>query len=653
MPNGAVTTHVAVRDAGSLSRRIRRGPRCAVDLRGRRSGCGSLTRVAALLVGGGHAPARRRRRLAGRGGDGKTALAVVHELLEVIARDRLVLEKVGDQRVELVAVLAEHLVCALARAVDDEVDLGVDDLRGLFRVVPLLLDLAAEEDELVRPAVLERAELLAHAVLRHHLARHLRRLLDVVRGAGRDVAAEVQLLRGPAAEGGRDVVLEFLLRAEVAVLLRQGPGDAHGHAAGDDRDLVDRVRVRQELEAERVATLVVGHDDLLLLADDARAALGPERDLLEGLLELGLADELLVPARGEDRRLVHHVREIRTGEAGRDLRDAQQVDRLLERLAADVDVEDRAAALDVGTVEHDLAVEAAGTEEGGVEDVGAVRRGEDDDVRPGVEAVHLDEDLVQRLLALVVRAAEACAALAADRVDLVDEHDAGRVALRLVEEVAHARRTHTDEHLHELGSRDREEGDAGLAGDGAREHGLAGAGWPDEEHTARDPRAEARELLRVLEELDDLGELLLRLVDAGDVLERRRRLVADEHARAALAERERLVIRALRLTHHVDEEATDEQHRQEAQQERADEAESLALRLVLEVHDAARVRPVVLEDRLLEPLVAVVDRRDLLLAVGDELDRRLVPADRDALDLAGLDGLDGVRDVDLLGSRGL
>ncbi len=44
----------------------------------------------------------------------------------------------------------------------------------------------------------------------------------------------------------------------------------------------------------------------------------------------------------------------------------------------------------------------------------------------GLEAVHLDQHLVQGLFALVVAAAEAGAALAADRVDLVDEDDAGR-----------------------------------------------------------------------------------------------------------------------------------------------------------------------------------------------------------------------------------
>src|SRR5205814_9801697 len=54
---------------------------------------------------------------------------------------------------------------------------------------------------------------------------------------------------------------------------------------------------------------------------------------------------------------------------------------------------------------------------------------DDDDVSVGVEAVHLDQQLVEGLLALVVTAAEAGATLAADRVDLVHEHDAGRVLL--------------------------------------------------------------------------------------------------------------------------------------------------------------------------------------------------------------------------------
>jgi hypothetical protein len=129
-----------------------------------------------------------------------------------------------------------------------------------------------------------------------------------------------------------------------------------------------------------------------------------------------------------------------------------------------------------------------------------------------LEAVHLDQQLVERLLALVVAAAEAGAALAADRVDLVDEDDARRVLLGLLEHVAHARRAHADEHLDEVGAGDREERHLGLAGDGLGEQRLAGAGRADHQHAARDAAAELLELGGVAQELDQLDHLLLGLV---------------------------------------------------------------------------------------------------------------------------------------------
>ena len=308
-----------------------------------------------------------------------------------------------------------------------------------------------------------------------------------------------------------------------------------------------------------MAALVVGDDQLLGVRDDPALALRPGHDPLDGLLELGHPDELLVAARGEDRRLVDEVGEVGAGEAGRLLGDVLDRDRLVERLALGVDAQDRDPALDVGAVEDHLAVEAAGPQERRVEDVGAVGGRDHDHVRVRVEAVHLDEDLVEGLLALVVAAAQAGAALAADRVDLVDEDDAGRVALRLVEEVADAAGADADEHLDELGAGDAEEGHAGLAGDGPGQQRLAGSRRAHEQHAARDARAERVELLGVLEELDDLLELRLGLVDARHVGERHDRLVAEEHPGPALAEAHRLVVGALGLAHHEEEEAADQQ----------------------------------------------------------------------------------------------
>src|SRR5207302_253640 len=121
-----------------------------------------------------------------------------------------------------------------------------------------------------------------------------------------------------------------------------------------------------------------------------------------------------------------------------------------------------------------------------------------------------------RLFARVVTAAEARAAVPADRVDLVDEDDARGMFLRLLEHVAHARGADADEHLDEVGARDGEERHLGLARNGAREQRLPGSGRADHQHALRDLAAELLELARVLEEVDDLGDFLLRLVDPGD-----------------------------------------------------------------------------------------------------------------------------------------
>ena len=211
----------------------------------------------------------------------------------------------------------------------------------------------------------------------------------------------------------------------------------------------------------------------------------------------------------------------------------------------------------------------------------------------GLEPVHLDEELVEGLLALVVTAAETGAALAADGVDLVDEHDAGRILLGLVEEVADAARADADEHLDELRAADAEEGHARLAGDGLAQQRLAGAGRADQQHALGDARAHRHELVRVLEELDDLVQLLLGLVDTGDVDERDRGLVAGEQPRAAAAERQRLVVAALGL---AEDPQQDQRHEPEEDQVGQDHAQQ-------EVPSAGGIDLVVGEMRTLELLL--------------------------------------------------
>lgn len=92
-----------------------------------------------------------------------------------------------------------------------------------------------------------------------------------------------------------------------------------------------------------------------------------------------------------------------------------------------MDLEDL-LAFDVRARDDGLAVGLARTQQRGIGNVGTVGRGDNDNALVRFEAVHFDEQLVERLFALVIAVAKAGTAMATDRVDFVDEDNAARCA---------------------------------------------------------------------------------------------------------------------------------------------------------------------------------------------------------------------------------
>jgi hypothetical protein len=135
---------------------------------------------------------------------------------------------------------------------------------------------------------------------------------------------------------------------------------------------VDRIGVLEEVPDDRVTHLVVRGDEALLLPHDAGLLLGTRDHAHDPLFELVLGDLALAVAGREQRRLVDQVGQVGAGEARRLAGQRVDVDLLGQRLAAGVDLEDLGAALAVGAVDDDLAVEPAGAQERRVEDVGTV-----------------------------------------------------------------------------------------------------------------------------------------------------------------------------------------------------------------------------------------------------------------------------------------
>src|SRR5262245_25195817 len=215
---------------------------------------------------------------------------------DLLTVEGLALEQGARKRVELLDIVLEDLLGAARALHDDPLDLAVDQQGSLLAVVLLPGHLAAEEDVLLVLAEGERPELVGHAPLADHLARHLGGLLEVITSAGR-LLIQHDLLGGPAAQQDRDAVDQVVLRVVVLVVDRQLLRQAESAAARDDRDLVHRVGPRQHVGHERVPRLVIGDRPLLGVADDHGAPLDTPQDLVLGALEVGPLDELLVLAR--------------------------------------------------------------------------------------------------------------------------------------------------------------------------------------------------------------------------------------------------------------------------------------------------------------------------------------------------------------------
>ncbi len=292
-----------------------------------------------------------------------------------------------------------------------------------------------------------------------------------------------------------------------------------------------------------------------------------------------------------------------------------------------MDLQNLFAAQHVGVGHHDLAVETAGTQQRGVEHVGAVGGRDQNHAFVGLEAVHFDQQLVERLFAFVVAAAETGAAMAAHGVDFVDEDDAGRVFLALFEHVAHAAGADADEHFDEIGAGNGEERHVCLAGDRAGQQRLTSAGRADQQHALRYFTAEALKLLRVAQELDDLFQFLFRFLDAGDVVERHPSGALGQQPGFGFAEAHRLAAAALHLAHEENPDADQQQHREPGNQD-----------------IQQRRRPVVGRRRVDDHagLVELVDQVGIVGRIGRERPAVLAHTgnraalDRDLVDLAAL-----------------
>ena len=499
----------------------------------------------------------------------------LRSLLSVEQRQELVsIEGLNDQQafghcLELFHVLFKDRCSCVISFLDDGLDLFVDLIGRLFGIILARREILAQED-FIRRAVVDRAQLLAEAVLGDHLSGHVGRSLDVVGRACADVVQR-QLLGHAAAQQVDDHLPHLFLGSVALVLFGQRHGEAAGHASRDDGDLMHRIRLRQTVGDHRVTCFVVCGEFSLFFVDDAALLLRSRDDLGDGFLDLVHTDLDAVSSGCQQCCFIEHILDVRRCESGGPSGQNLQVYAGIQRFVLRMDFEDLFSSNDIGHADDDLPVESARSEQCRVQYVRTVGRCQDDDPSVLRKTVHFDQQLVQCLFTFIVAAAQTSATLTSYCVDLIDENDTRGVLLGLLEQVSDSGCADADKHLNEVGAADGKERHARFSCSRLGDIGFTGSRRSYQQDSLRDPRTQAVILGRVLEEIDDLLQFFFFFFQAGYVIEGDLLLISLLKLRPAFAKGHRLAA-AIALLHdepeQEDHQAYHDQRRQQTEPDR-------------------------------------------------------------------------------------
>ena len=314
---------------------------------------------------------------------------------------------------------------------------------------------------------------------------------------------------------------------------------------------------------QRMTHLVIRRHLPLMLRQQPRPLLRTRDHPHDPLLQLDHLDRLLAPPRRQQRRLVHEIRQIGTREPRRPSRQRIEIDLRRDRLTLRMHLQDPPPTVPIRPVNHDLTIKPTRPQQRRIENIRTVRRRNQNDVVLQLEPIHLHQQLIQRLLTLVMATTQTRTTMATNRIDLVHEHNARRRLLRLLKQIPHTRRTHTHKHLDEIRPRNREKRHPRLTRNRPSQQRLPRPRRPIQQHTLRNPSPQRLKLLRILQKLLDLMQLLNRLIRPSHVLKRHLRRIRRHPLRPRLPETHHLRTATLHLVHQEDPEAEEEEERQQ------------------------------------------------------------------------------------------
>ena len=184
-----------------------------------------------------------------------------------------------------------------------------------------------------------------------------------------------------------------------------------------------------------------------------------------------------------------------------------------------MNLEDCLTALQIRQFHRNTAVKPSRPQQRRIQRFRTVRCRENNDAAVGFETIHLGQQLVESLLTLIVATIVAGNTLSADGIDFIDEDDARRLFLGLLEEVTDLGGTHADKHFNKFRTAHGEERNIRLTGDSLRKHRLAGSRRTYQQNALRHRGTDLLVGTWIMQVLDNFLQRFLRLIFARNIRE--------------------------------------------------------------------------------------------------------------------------------------
>ena len=314
-----------------------------------------------------------------------------------------------------------------------------------------------------------------------------------------------------------------------------------------------------------VTSLMIGGVALLFVAHHHGLALGAHHDFVLGHIKLFLAHGVLVGTGSKQGRLVDQVSQVSTGEAGRTASNNRWLNVVRYWHLTHVHFKNLFTTTDVWQTNHHLTVKTTGAQQGRVKHVGTVSCRNHNNTVVCFKAIHLDQQLVQGLLTLIMATAHTGTTVTTHSINLVDKDDARCLLFGLFEHVTNPRSTHTHEHLYEVRTGDGEKRYFSFAGNRFGNQGFTSSRWANHQHTSGNTAAQTLELARIFQEVNQLLYIFLGLFNTRHVGKRGFDLVFRQQACLALAKAHgatATTTAALHLAHKEHKHRKDNQNRE-------------------------------------------------------------------------------------------